>query len=207
MFQCEPQQPIWALGERHGMTVNTADHYQTRSGFVSGFKDVGLAWVFLAFTGRLCYNPVMFTPEEKRLRQIEATRRWRIRNPEKVKANNRKHRQRPYEAEKVKAWREKRLADPAYRERINRQANKRATSIRRWLDAYKIENGCIDCGFNRHPVALHFDHVNGDKALNVCNAKSIKQAQQEIAKCVVRCANCHAMKTWKNHIGEPSSFS
>jgi hypothetical protein len=70
------------------------------------------------------------------------------------------------------------------------------TAVRRWLDAYKLEHGCVDCGFRDHPAALHFDHTQTDKALNVCNAKSLAQAQREITKCVVRCANCHAIKTW-----------
>ena len=129
-----------------------------------------------------------------------ASRRWRERNPDKVRENNRRPRKRLYDSIKRKAWREKRLADPGYRDRINRQTNERATAIRRWLDDRKVSLGCVDCGFHSHPAALHFDHVKGEKTLNVCNSKSIAQAELEIAKCVVRCANCHAIKTWKNHL-------
>lgn len=134
--------------------------------------------------------------EQRRQCQREASRRWRERNPDKVNEANRKPRDRQHDPAKSKAWRERRLADPVYRERINAQANARATAIRRWLDAYKTDHGCVDCGFRAHPAALHFDHVEGGKSLNVCNAKSVVQAQREIAKCVVRCANCHAIKTW-----------
>jgi hypothetical protein len=75
-------------------------------------------------------------------------------------------------------------------------ANRRATALRRWLDAYKVRVGCVDCGYRGHHAALHFDHVRGEKLLNVCNAKSIAQAEAEIEKCEVRCANCHAVKTF-----------
>jgi hypothetical protein len=100
-----------------------------------------------------------------------------------------------YDADQHKAWRDKRNSDPAYRAKINRQANERARRIRDWLDAYKVEKGCTDCGYNDNPAALDFDHVNGDKRMNVCNAKSIAQAEREIPLCVVRCANCHRIKT------------
>lgn len=73
-------------------------------------------------------------------------------------------------------------------------ANKRATIIRRYLDAYKLRVGCVDCGYNGHHAALHFDHVRGSKTINVCNAKSIAQADGEIQKCEVRCANCHEQR-------------
>ena len=124
--------------------------------------------------------------------------RCRERNPDKVKENNRRPRHRLYDPAKAKAWREKRLADPAYRARMNREANERATAIRQWLNTYKLKHGCVDCGYKEHAVALHFDHIKGTKTLNVCNAKSISQAKAEIRKCVVRCANCHAIKSFQD---------
>lgn len=155
--------------------------------------------------GIFCYNGVMFTPEEKRERAREASRRWKDRNPEKAKAANRRKRIRKHDPQKSKAWRLARLEIPGYRERVNQQSNTRATKIRRWLDAYKLTSGCVDCGFNLHPAALHFDHVASGKTLNVCNSKSIAQAQSEITKCVVRCANCHAIKTWPHLLVRMSS--
>ena len=85
-------------------------------------------------------------------------------------------------------------------------ANRRATKIRRWLDAYKGERGCVDCGYREHHAALHFDHVRGEKALNVCNAKSVAQAEREIEKCDVRCANCHAVRTFALYPCKPDIF-
>lgn len=127
----------------------------------------------------------------------EASRHWRERNPEKAAEAGHRSRQRTYDPAKSKAWREARLADPAYRKRINRQQNERARAIRAHVNAVKVERGCVDCGYRSHHAALDFDHVGGDKAINVCNAKSIAQAEREIAKCVVRCSNCHRVKTWE----------
>lgn len=112
----------------------------------------------------------------------------------------------PYPPAYHKARRVLRLNKLGYRQRINHQANERATGIRRWLDAYKLSVGCVDCGYNAHHSALHFDHVRGRKIFNVCNSKSIAAAKIEIEKCEVRCANCHAVKTWKFHPVKPDIF-
>jgi hypothetical protein len=47
-------------------------------------------------------------------------------------------------------------------------------------------------------VCLEFDHVQGDKKLPVAamiGGYSWETIETEIAKCVVRCANCHRRKT------------
>lgn len=145
---------------------------------------------------------------EKKEKQREATRRWRKRNPDKVKEANRRKRIRKYEPLKRKKWREIKLTNtPEYREKINKQMNDRATKVRRWLDNYKMEKGCIDCGYKNHHAALHFDHVRGTKKMNVCNSTSISGALNEIKKCVVRCANCHAEKTFKFYPCKPDIFA
>ncbi len=63
------------------------------------------------------------------------------------------------------------------------------------VNKIKKEKGCIDCGF-RDPRALDFDHV-GPKRFNIANGskRSMKDVLAEIAQCVVRCANCHRIKT------------
>ena len=112
----------------------------------------------------------------------EASRRWREKNPDKVKEANRRPRKRIYDPEKSRLRRLARLSRPGYRAKQNDLANTRAANIRRWLDAYKLSIGCIDCGYNAHHAALHFDHVRGQKLFNVCNAKSIEEAKQTITK-------------------------
>lgn len=97
----------------------------------------------------------------------------------------------------------RRLQDPEYRARRNAVANARMRKVKDWLNAYKVEHGCIDCGYNAHPVALDIDHIDG-KTSNVSSLKSIAAIQREMERhaCVVRCANCHRIKsheteTWK----------
>ena len=58
--------------------------------------------------------------------------------------------------------------------------------------------GCRDCG-ELDPIVLDFDHVRGKKVANIaemCGKVSEKTMLAEIAKCDVRCANCHRRKTY-----------
>ena len=61
---------------------------------------------------------------------------------------------------------------------------------------YKLAAGCIDCGYAAHAVALDFDHL-GEKAFTIANHVHRAPADlvAELTKCVVRCANCHRVKT------------
>ena len=77
-----------------------------------------------------------------------------------------------------------------------KKANERAKLVKVFLAQYKVERGCVDCGYNKHHSALEFDHIKGKKLLNVCFAKSIAQAKKEIAKCEVVCSNCHRVRTY-----------
>lgn len=108
-------------------------------------------------------------------------------------------------AEQRKAWREKRLAQPGYRERVNKVSNDRHRTVKKWLADYKISHGCVDCGYNAHHTALDIDHVEG-KSFHIHKLKSVQAIKDEIArhKCVVRCANCHRIKSyetksWEGH--------
>lgn len=57
----------------------------------------------------------------------------------------------------------------------------------------------MDCGYNEHPAALDFDHIGDDKLFDVSKTmgRSLEAIQAEIAKCVVRCSNCHRIKTFE----------
>jgi hypothetical protein len=67
------------------------------------------------------------------------------------------------------------------------------------VQAYKVEQGCVDCGYNDHPAALEFDHLPGeDKLFNIGEKLGVYKPETiwaEIAKCEVVCANCHAIRT------------
>ena len=78
------------------------------------------------------------------------------------------------------------------------RAKKRAIKWR-LSQILKIANGCIDCGYAEHAQALQYDHVRGEKKGSVSNLirsdYAWKTILEEIQKCEVRCANCHAVIT------------
>lgn len=57
--------------------------------------------------------------------------------------------------------------------------------------------GCVNCGYDKCISALHFHHTNGDNKDNtvaklVQDCCSIKTIADEVSKCILLCANCHA---------------
>lgn len=77
----------------------------------------------------------------------------------------------------------------------NKTAKKRT---QQFLFNFLCQKTCIDCGAT-DPVILQFDHVRGEKRFSIATMinqrQSLKAVVAEMAKCVVRCANCHARKT------------
>jgi hypothetical protein len=76
------------------------------------------------------------------------------------------------------------------------------------LADYLHRHPCVDCGQTDIRV-LEFDHVRGNKSNNI--ARMVGEGfswftiEAEIAKCEVRCANCHRIKTnersgWGRHL-------
>ena len=72
--------------------------------------------------------------------------------------------------------------------------------IRTHINTHLKTNPCVDCG-ETDPIILEFDHVTGDKQFNIANAArdgfGMERLKTEIAKCEVRCANCHRKKTYE----------
>ena len=62
-----------------------------------------------------------------------------------------------------------------------------------------LVGGCVDCG-NTDIRVLEFDHVRGEKIWSVSEmvtrGSGMDVLLAEIAKCEVRCRNCHVIKTF-----------
>ncbi|UUG69420.1 HNH endonuclease [Streptomyces phage Sham] len=79
---------------------------------------------------------------------------------------------------------------------------------RAYLWGVLTSSECIDCG-ERDPFVLEFDHRDAlDKTANISDMihrNGWEAIKDEIAKCDVRCANCHRRRTitqlglWKLH--------
>lgn len=107
--------------------------------------------------------------------------------------------------EYAKEWRKK---NPNYRKSYKKptreEANRSKESLRRrnwnYVMDIKKDTPCADCDGTFFPSAMHFDHIRGKKLMNIGTAAhqswSIKKLQQEIDKCELVCANCHAVRTW-----------
>ncbi len=79
-------------------------------------------------------------------------------------------------------------------------ANNKAARVnhKAYIQTYLLTHPCIDCG-ETDPVVLEFDHVTGIKKANIADltrcSYSLETLEKEIAKCEVRCANCHRRVT------------
>ena len=96
-----------------------------------------------------------------------------------------------------------------HRERVKANYQRAIRKTRKYVWDYLTTHPCVDCG-ESDPVVLEFDH-RGDKEFNIGSALvtaiSVDRLAAEVAKCDVRCANCHRRKSseslgwWKsNHL-------
>ena len=97
---------------------------------------------------------------------------------------------------------DQRIAQAAWARRnrsvTDHHKRKAIQALRRIVYEYLAEHPCVDCG-TTDPRVLQFDHVMGMKILPVSQMVVQGLARQrvidEIAKCEVRCANCHQIIT------------
>lgn len=86
-----------------------------------------------------------------------------------------------------------------YLAKARRRTVRVVLETRSWLVAYLGEHPCVDCG-NRDIRVLEFDHRDRtlktrDVAVLATEGYGIARVQAEVAKCDVRCANCHRIRT------------
>mgnify|MGYP003383010847 CR=1 FL=1 len=93
----------------------------------------------------------------------------------------------------------------ADKSQIQDNRRRRTEIAKQYVWDYLSTHPCIDCG-EADPVVLEFDHVRGNKKLAVTqlvsDGYSLNVVEAEIAKCVVRCKNCH----WRRHHSESGWF-
>lgn len=94
----------------------------------------------------------------------------------------------------VKAKQHQNYSDRKKQDRIRQQQKLESVILE-----YLKQHSCVDCG-EADPVVLEFDHL-ANKVNNVATLKANNTSKEvlieEIAKCEVRCANCHRRKTAK----------
>jgi transposase len=83
-----------------------------------------------------------------------------------------------------------------------RCARCRGEAVARWRRRAKLRliaaagGCCVLCGYDRHPGALHFHHIDPtQKRYTLSRAghtRRFAEALEEAKKCVLLCANCHA---------------
>ena len=74
------------------------------------------------------------------------------------------------------------------------------TKNKKFIRRVKLFFGCKICGYKKHPNALHFDHIdtkNKKKEISYLVTYGLQTIKDEMKKCRVLCANCHAEHTAK----------
>lgn len=81
----------------------------------------------------------------------------------------------------------------------NSKQKVRRSYITGLVKRYKLRKGCEICGYKAHFTALQLDHKDPKekvRALSRMQTYSIIRVKEEIRKCRVLCANCHAVHTY-----------
>ena len=93
-----------------------------------------------------------------------------------------------------------------HRNYLNHKGKYKASLVARiqrnrdFVTGFKANKKCSHCPENR-AICLHFHHIKGhkqpgDKGVSelIRNGSSIQRITEEIAKCIILCANCHLVE-------------
>jgi hypothetical protein len=84
-----------------------------------------------------------------------------------------------------------------YRQSCRDGKVKRSLENHRYIYGYLKSHPCVDCR-ESDPLVLQFDHVDLTEkrgCVTGFSGSSRQRIEEEISRCVIRCANCHAKKT------------
>lgn len=92
--------------------------------------------------------------------------------------------------------------DADYRDKQHKRSKKQKDQQLQRVWDYLLQHPCVDCG-ETDPIVLEFDHreqSNKHKEVGELYGCTWSRIEKEIAKCDVRCANCHRRRT-ANQLG------
>lgn len=112
-----------------------------------------------------------------------------------------------YQRNYQRSWHQRHRAERLASIRQRKAVIKAATS--EYIQGIKSQLCCVDCG-QHHPATLHFHHLHAeDKEFNIGHAVSagisLDRIKKEIEKCIVLCANCHAIRHYNMRREEQNS--
>lgn len=126
----------------------------------------------------------------------ERSKKWREDNPERYKKQMQDYQKK--NAAQLKKYQHKYYM--SHKEKAKEARNRSNQKKREWYINYKKTQKCKCCGENRWQT-LDFHHRKGTKKIRMVSSMiincSMRSVLQEIEKCDVLCANCHAMKSFK----------
>ena len=96
------------------------------------------------------------------------------------------------------------------RERRVRQTKEHRRRLADWHNQIKATTPCADCGGIFHPVSMAWDHLPGNDKLSeislLVRSGRTRLALEEMKKCELVCANCHAVRSYERQTGRSSAW-
>jgi len=143
-----------------------------------------------------------------REKELKQAKQWAKDNPERIKEIQQQYYYSNHEreVERVKQYRkdhleERKEYEKQYKKNHTKEIKQRRNGKLQYVQDYKLSKGCQICGYNKNPGFLGFHHPNDDKEFNVSYAcaqdLSLEKIKEEMAKCIILCANCHTKLHWK----------